>query len=52
MKRLVMIFVFFTSTTYSGVSVSNEVGVSSMITSFNHNDDDGYRKDNRFFLGW
>ena len=29
MKRLVMIFVFLTSTTYSGISVSNDVAVSS-----------------------
>ena len=29
MKRLVMIFVFLTSITYSGVSVSNDVAVSS-----------------------
>ena len=29
MKRLVMIFVFLTSITYSGVSVSNGVSVSS-----------------------
>ena len=29
MKRLVMIFVFLASTTYSGVSVSNDVAVSS-----------------------
>jgi hypothetical protein len=29
MKRLVMIFVFLTSITYSGVSVSNDVAVST-----------------------
>ena len=29
MKRLVMIFVFLTSTTYSGISVSNDVSVST-----------------------
>ena len=28
MKRLVMIFVFLTSTTYSGISVSNDVDIS------------------------
>ena len=35
MKRLVTIFVFLTSTTYSGISVSNDVAVSSTTSTSN-----------------
>ena len=49
MKRLVTIFFFLTSTTYSGISISNEAGVSSTITSFNQNNDDGHRVGHSFF---